>query len=724
MFFVDLLSWYERLIVTDQTPRRPTNIKKKRELGTLALCCMAMTEGDTTTTEQHPSHHRSSPVSVMEESNSMHRGSGDSLRNRTSGHHGGSNHGTKRSSADRNMENQLIDMIGKGPVRRYGPVCQAPPIQKRLERLNVEHLDAYVKIKTAYDEYLQGRKKPAQPLPEDLVLRAAVIHNFDDTKAVELLRRMEARYWTVTAKQLEKDLKLQMCVPVPHLKTKVCQDVIYFVPSQFEAKERSSSVVVSLMTYVMNCTYERYRDRRRKLCLMINLADWNFDQHFRLDCWLQLMDLWQGRSAPLRVSQVLMVNATEDFDKAWTTIKTMCNPNFVQRVHFLENQEGLAEYLSFSDYKDILPAELGGAVPTAHFVRDFLAYRVSLERLRKLNQSVNQSKFVPPTPTRTPLPVPETPKTGGSKHTKNLFQSSILDLPTPGLLTPSKPQRTVTEGVTPKAPTVPDKPPDTPAVSRRSLMSRNSSMPMLHRNNSSREKKAAIVEVDSDSDSDDDEPPRSSRHSKKHAAPEFDDPAVTAVQFQPAALAAVAADTAPSFRNNTDKDDKGSDNGSDHDAAASADKEEAPPEAPVPAQEGNKAPSKRRNRNMHRTSSVPRLMGGLGLSRGKSRHSKNLMTDDAPEDDGKVEDKKDEEKSKPRSGLLKNMGRKALNRFASMRNVSSSKSNTGKEGTGDHTSPTNSHTSGLDFDYDKDGDADAHLSCHGSKHGKGFQMLG
>ena len=59
-------------------------------------------------------------------------------------------------------------------------------------------------------------------VPEDLVLRAAVVHNFDDTKAVELLRRMEARYWTFSAKQLEKDLKLQMCVPVPSLKTSFC----------------------------------------------------------------------------------------------------------------------------------------------------------------------------------------------------------------------------------------------------------------------------------------------------------------------------------------------------------------------------------------------------------------------------------------------------------------------------------------------------------------------
>ena len=91
------------------------------------------------------------------------------------------------------MESQLVDMVGKGPVRRFGPVCQAPHIQKRLERLSVEHLDAYVKIKSSYEQHMAGRKKPSQPLPEDMVLRAAVVHNFDEVRAVELLRRMETR---------------------------------------------------------------------------------------------------------------------------------------------------------------------------------------------------------------------------------------------------------------------------------------------------------------------------------------------------------------------------------------------------------------------------------------------------------------------------------------------------------------------------------------------------
>lgn len=687
-------------------------------------------------------------------------GNGSSHHTSSSCH--SSSNGMKRSSGDRNLENQLIDMIGKGPVRRYGPVCQAPPIQKRLERLNVEHLDAYVKIKAAYDEYLQGRKKPSSSstsasvcvvLPEDLVLRAAVIHNFDEGRTLELLRRMEERYWNVTAKQLEKDLKLQMCVPIPHVKTKVCQDIVYYVPAQFEAKERSSSVVVSLMTYVMNCTYERYRDRRRKLCMVVNLADWKFDQHFRLDCWLQLMDLWQGRSAPLRVSQVLMVNATDDFqNKAWTTIKTMCNPTFVQRVHFLENPFDLGEHISSNDYKDALPAELGGNVPTAHLVRDFLAYRVTLERLRKLNQSVNQSKFIhhalstpaPTTPT-TPQTVPETPKTV-SKNAKNLFQSSILDIPnTPGLTsTPSRP-------IKPKVSR--ERGPDTPALSRRSFMSRNSSMPMLTRNNRNKDQVAsAIVEVDSASESEDENriaptPTRKRNHKGNNkikgstsANDPYDDPAVTAVQFQPAALAAVAADYGKSLntslgKRDEDSSDRHDDDKKTHNENHAPQHQETVPEAPQ-SRPSLKAQKSRRNRPIHRTASVPRLMGGLGLSKAKSRIGKNLMMadDEAPEavasnnDEDKSNLKNGQDKSHKggRSSLLKNMGRKALNRFASMRNVTTSKSLGNKDATcGGGDQPTSSHTSGLDFDYEKEeGAADTHLSCHGSKHGRGFQMLG
>ena len=654
-----------------------------------------------------------SPVSVMEESMAE---SSLSMKAEGSMHSIPSNStraGVKRSSADRSLEHEIIDMIGKGPVRRFGPVCQAPAIQKRLERLKVEHLDAYVKIKSAYEEFLAGRKKPSAPLPEDLILRAAVIHNFDETRAVELLRRMESRYWNLTAKQLEKDLRLEICMPLPSVKTKQCQEVLYFVPARFEAKERSSSVIVSLMTYVMNAMYERFRDRRRKLCVLVNLADWKFDTHFRLDCWLHLMDLWQGRTAPLRVSQVLMVNATGDFEKAWSTIKTMANSSFVQRVHFLPDEQALVEHLANPDCVDALPKELKGQVPTPQLVREFLLYRVTLERMLKMNEAVNHSKFAPPSPTQTPRAIPETPKTC-SRNSQTLFQSRVLDLPdAPSLASPTKAKQTVSS----KSSHGPQ--PDTPALSRRSFMSRNSSMPMLAR---TKEERAPIIEVESESDSDSENGSEEGEDFKPRRISQFQpDAAVAAVQFQPAALAAVAAESGKSCDDETERSH-----------VSDARPEESTKVTPKisksdePKEEQSEEPRVKDRRRFHRTASVPRLMGGLGLSKAKSRRGLLRPADPEEKRQGTTEsDKKPEQSKGGRANLLKNMGRKALNRFQSKRNLLSRTQSVaviGKEGSTDSTSPTNSHTSGLDFDDDHE--QDMHLSGHNSKHGRGFQMLG
>eukprot|EP00977_Amphora_coffeiformis_P014451 scaffold4059_cov177-Amphora_coffeaeformis.AAC.2 len=615
----------------------------------------------------------------------------------------------KRSSADRNVEQQLIDMIGKGPVRKFGPVCQAPDLQKRITRLQVEHLDAYVKIKTAYEEHIASRKKTVQPLLDDLILRAAVVHNFDEVKAVELLRRMETRFWTLTAKQLEADLKLEICVPLPHIKTKTCQDVLYFMPARFAAKERSSSVVISLMTYVMNAMYERYRDRRRKTCIIINLRDWTFDQHFRLDAWLQLMDLWQGRTAPLRISQVLMVNATADFEKAWTTIKTMGSSSFCGRVQFLEDESSLSEHMSSPEYIEHLPNDFGtGSVPMKSLVREFMVYRVTLERLLKLNEAVQHpsGKFAPPanppkTP-RTPAPLPETPRTA-TRKSQNLFQSNVLNAPTlPTLESPSKPRRLVVSTS-----------PDTPAPTRRSFMSRTSSVPTL-RAPSAKLESSPIVEIDSDESESERDLTPSSQEQPVQFQPAAD-AAVTAVQFQPAIKAAVAAESG-----NSDKEDEESDH-----------------EEHVTKNSAPFLPSRRPKRGIfHRTASVPRLMGGGGLGKSSRSSKRGLQTtrssrsiEAAPEqprtEGNKTEESKagalEPEKKGGRGSLLKNMGRKALNRFQSRRTlISRTQSVAVLSKETDDSSPTSSRTSGLDFEYDN-GDADTHLN---SKQGRGFQMLG
>ena len=617
----------------------------------------------------------------------------------------------KRSSADRNVEQHLIDMIGKSPVRNFGPVCQAPDLQKRITRLQVEHLDAYVKIKTAYEAYIAARRKTVQPLPDDLILRAAVVHNFDEHRAVELLRRMETRFWTLTAKQLEADLKLEICVPLPHIKTKTCQDVLYFMPARFAAKERSSSVVIGLMTYLMNAMYERYRDRRRKICIIINLQGWTFDQHFRLDVWLQLMDLWQGRTAPFRISQILMVNVTADFERAWTTIKTMGSSTFCDRIHFLEDESILSEHMSSPELSEHLPDDFrSGSVSMKSLVREFMVYRITLERLLKLNEAIQHPscKFSPPvnrpkttrSPAPAPEPVPETPRTAARKS-ENLFQSSVVNVPAlPNLESPNHFRR---PGVS--------EAPDTPAPTRRSFMSRTSSVPTL-RAPSTKIDSSPIVEIDLDeSESERDFTPFQKESMQfQHSS----DAVVTAVQFQPAINAAVAAESDPRGKQ-----------GKYCSHEESMAKDPAPP------------PPRPKRGIFHRTSSVPRLMGrgGLGKSNKSSRGLQTTGSSESREarpEQPKIESIKGEEtkigaseleRKGGRGSLLMNMGRKALDRFQSRRTLTSrTPSMTVLNKETDDTSPPTSRTSGLDFDYDND-NADTHRAPN-SKQGRGFQMLG
>jgi hypothetical protein len=538
----------------------------------------------------------------------------------------------RRSTADREMERQIAEIIGKGPTRRYGPVCQVPPTQKRLEKLQIQHLDSYVRIKAKYEEWHMARRQtPSLPVPEDLILRTALVHRFDEGRALEMLRRMEASFFHKTAKHLERDLKLRVCVPLPFLKTKTCQDVIYFMPSQFPTKEMSSSVIVAIMSYIMNATYERHRDRRRKMCLLVNLDQWTYAQHFRLDLWLHLLDLFQGRNAPMKFSELLFVNVSDDFLKAWTVVKTMCEDVFLERVHFLPNEEALGEYMTSRDYVRHLPDDFAtGKTKVDSLVRDFLAFRQTLERLRKLNQSIVQSKFLPSSP-KTPTKGFDSPRSP-SKNKQALFKSSILTLPnTPGRATGDKLLTSQSEHGRGHFL-------DSPTPNRRSLLKRNTSDPTME----ARECPEPIIELESDTEDDESVIERY-----------VQDIVLTAVQFRPAAIAAQEAESMSchslSEQNEEVAEDRDSKNRNES----------------VIQRETSTGKSKR-PQIMNRTASMPRLLGSLGLRRGKSsRKDLCKTTDDKIEQplNAKIEKCKS---IKTRQGLIANAGRKI---FRSGRNL-------------------------------------------------------
>ena len=125
---------------------------------------------------------------------------------------------------------------------------------------------------------------------------------------------------------------------------------------------------------------------------------------------------------------------------------------------------------------------------------------------------------------------------------------------------------------------------------------------------------------------------------------------------------------------------------------------------------------------------MSRLIGGSGKTRGSSKRGlqssrSSKFIEAAPEQPKTEEQNKatEPEKKGGRGSLLKNMGRKALNRFQSRRTlITKTQSVAVLSKETEDASPTNSRTSGIDFDYDNE-NADAH---HAHKHGRGFQMLG
>lgn len=437
-------------------------------------------------------------------------------------------------TADKRVEAQLVDAIGKTCLKFFGPVSLVRPVQERLPRLSVQHLDNYVRIKEAYEQECADRQAPQAPpllppctdngsvpgtprpgpspatsLPEDMVLRASMARGFDVEATLEMLRRMETRYWDpslATARRLEKDLRSGAVVPLPFLRTAVSNDVVYFAPHKLSGERGTTAGAVQIMTYALNAVYERHRSSKRRICVLVNLKDWKYDKHFRLDAWMAWMDVWQGRLGPVRASQVLIVHASDDFIKrAWNMCKTMCQGNYASRVHFLESEQALGEYLTTESFQECLPDEFeSGSVPTGRLVRDFLRYRITLERLVNKLAGGHQGDSFSPLP-QTPLP-PQTPSqatpSSSNRYTPSRSKSAddapaatATTLPSAPLQSPRRRQLA-----------------HRPASSRRAQLSRNISVPCLQRpsqefseprqQQEDAHEDDALQEIESDDDSD------------------------------------------------------------------------------------------------------------------------------------------------------------------------------------------------------------------------------
>ena len=289
---------------------------------------------------------------------------------------------SNRREMDRKLQQAIVEQVGEGPVLRFGPVCQPTALPQQISKLSIDKLDAYIKIKATL-EAEQADEAKKDRLSGEILLRVAMFCNFSLEPSMKLLRRTDSSCLRLSANRIANDLKRNIVVPLPFLQTKEGHDMIYFCPERIQPKDDSASMLKSMLIYAMNSIYERHRNPRRKMAMLINLSNWTMKEHFALDHWLQIIDIFQGHVAPMRISQVFLVKPPEDFDRAFKMIKFMCKAGYDHRFHRLKCEEALSQFFSLG-YETYLPNDFEcGMVPVEHLVRDFVSYRQALERLAK-----------------------------------------------------------------------------------------------------------------------------------------------------------------------------------------------------------------------------------------------------------------------------------------------------------------------------------------------------
>lgn len=294
----------------------------------------------------------------------------------------------KSSRSDNEIQDQLLEQLGPGPMR-FGPVCQEVPI-KQLSEKHPDEVAPFVTIKVAWEGTNSNKK-----FTDEQILRFARYSGFNERKALRVMKRSDPRYFQLTAAIIKEQLDTKTIFPVPGLKTREQEDnvapqtgnlskvdCLYMQASRF-FPDKSKAVPIQdridNLVYVMECVYERKRPNApgTGMCLVANFADFEMS-HFSADCFKQFMQALQGRVAPNKVTLFLIVNPPSWFDKVWKVMKLMMSSDFINITHIVDEEE-LWQFFDVG-YEDHLPDEFAtGKADTKAMVEDFVAYRFALE---------------------------------------------------------------------------------------------------------------------------------------------------------------------------------------------------------------------------------------------------------------------------------------------------------------------------------------------------------
>jgi hypothetical protein len=302
------------------------------------------------------------------------------------------------TSTEQSLQAQLVAVLGgEGPVRRFGPVRVKTAGSVQVQALRPDHAVAYQTLQaaihtwqrggdsvTAPDDNSNSSNNSNNPLDDHALLRVTAFCKFVVSDALQMWHRLEPRYWgrimdTGTAAAWSASAAV---VPMPFFPTKAASESLYLrLPAQPQ-QPGDALDFLSMVTYALHALYERHRCSRRKVAVILNMQGWNADNsNFGLDGWLELIDILRGHAFPVRVTQLLVVNApTAAIAQLWRHTRPVLR-NSHMRCHVLKVASEWPLHLPTGASVELLPDALGGLVPVATLVQEFVNFRRHLEEL-------------------------------------------------------------------------------------------------------------------------------------------------------------------------------------------------------------------------------------------------------------------------------------------------------------------------------------------------------
>ena len=260
---------------------------------------------------------------------------------------------------------------------RFAPSKDERTIEEQIAGLSKEEKECFDNLKAKW-----ANKYPDLPLGDKMILRFSYCSpgakKFNEKTAWKVMKNFDRRFLTLTAVDLEKQLKSKTLFPIPGLKTlNGGHDVFYMRPARYFPSKTPTKDIVDNLGYCMTSMQDgNEKNTREGIGFVANMDDWAM-KNFSVDYCLQFMNMLQGK-IPVRVRMFLIVNPPGWFGMIWRIMKPMLSEDFRKKVSVIYESE-LSNFLA-EGFEEFLPDEFSdGRASTDDMVEDFIAYRKSVE---------------------------------------------------------------------------------------------------------------------------------------------------------------------------------------------------------------------------------------------------------------------------------------------------------------------------------------------------------